>query len=121
MRIFCRTHRTSRNFCWAVFSITKLYLKSFQNPFFADGREGMVAVRLARTPEGRGQLTVEDNGLGFDPQTPTKGIGRRLISALTQQLGGESRFETAIDGGSLFTLTFPLASPETRPSATPLP
>ncbi|MBL8598467.1 MAG: ATP-binding protein [Devosia sp.] len=88
---------------------------------FADGREGMVAVRLTRTPEGRGQLTVEDNGLGFDPQTPTKGIGRRLISALTQQLGGESRFETAIDGGSLFTLTFPLASPETRPSATPLP
>jgi two-component sensor histidine kinase len=88
---------------------------------FADGREGAVTVRLVRTPEGRGQLTVEDNGLGFDPQTPTKGIGRRLIAALTQQLGGESRFETAIEGGSLFTLVFPLASPETRPSATPLP
>ena len=88
---------------------------------FADGREGAVVVRLKRTPEGRGQLTVEDNGLGFDPQTPTKGIGRRLIAALTQQLNGESRFETAIDGGSLFTLTFPLASPGTRPSASPLP
>lgn len=88
---------------------------------FADGREGVVAVRLKRTPEGRGQLTVEDNGLGFDPQTPTKGIGRRLIAALTQQLSGESRFETAINGGSLFTLIFPLASQETRPSASPLP
>jgi two-component sensor histidine kinase len=88
---------------------------------FADGRDGVLAVRLVRTDDGRGQLTVEDNGLGFDPQTPTKGIGRRLISALTQQLGGESRFETAIDCGSFFTLTFPLASPETRPSATPLP
>ena len=88
---------------------------------FADGREGAVVVRLKRTADGRGQLTVEDNGLGFDPQTPTKGIGRRLIAALTQQLNGESRFETAIDGGSLFTLTFPLASPGTRPSASPLP
>jgi two-component sensor histidine kinase len=87
---------------------------------FADGREGVVTVRLARTPEGRGQLTVEDNGLGFDPQTPTKGIGRRLIGALTQQINGESRFETAVNGGSLFTLTFPLASQETPPSATPL-
>ena len=88
---------------------------------FADGREGMVAVRLKQTPDGRGQLTVEDNGLGFDPSTPTKGIGRRLIAALTQQLKGESHFETAIDGGSMFTLTFPLASPGTRPLANPLP
>jgi two-component sensor histidine kinase len=88
---------------------------------FADGREGVLTVKLVRTPDDRGQLTVEDNGMGFDPQTPTKGIGRRLISALTQQLGGESRFETAVNGGSLFTLTFPLASQETRPSASPLP
>ena len=88
---------------------------------FGDGREGVLSVRLARLPDGRGQLTVEDNGLGFDPQTPTKGIGRRLIGALTQQVGGESRFETAVGGGSLFTLIFPLASQETRPSATPLP
>jgi two-component sensor histidine kinase len=88
---------------------------------FTDGREGMLTVRLVRTPDGRGQLTVEDNGAGFDPQAPTKGIGRRLIAALTQQLGGESRFETAINGGSFFILTFPLASQETHPSASPLP
>ncbi len=88
---------------------------------FADGREGVLAVRLARLPDGRGQLTVEDNGLGFDPQAPSKGIGRRLIGALTQQINGESRFETAVGGGSLFTLIFPLASQETPPSASPLP
>jgi two-component sensor histidine kinase len=88
---------------------------------FADGREGVLTVHLTRTEDGRGLLTVEDNGVGFDPQTPTKGIGRRLISALTQQIGGESKFETAVDGGSLFTLTFPLASPGTPPSASPSP
>ena len=88
---------------------------------FADGRQGRLTVRLVRTDDGRGKLTVEDNGLGFDPQTPTKGIGRRLIAALTQQIGGESQFETALGGGSLFTLTFPLASPKTAPSANPSP
>jgi two-component sensor histidine kinase len=86
---------------------------------FADGREGVLTVKLIRIEDGRGRLTIEDNGMGFDPQAPTKGIGRRLIAALTQQIGGESRFETALGGGSFFTLTFPLASPETRPSATP--
>lgn len=82
---------------------------------FADGRAGVVTVRLGRTPDGRGQLSVEDNGVGFDPQVPAKGIGRRLIGALTQQLNGESNFETSPGGGSLFTLTFPLAAPGTVP------
>lgn len=86
---------------------------------FADGREGVLTVRLARTPDGRGQLTVEDNGSGFDLQAPTKGIGRRLIAALTQQIGGQSSFETALGGGSLFILVFPLASPGMPPSTTP--
>ena len=75
---------------------------------FADGRAGMIAVRLVKLADGRGQLTVEDNGVGFDPAQPTKGIGRRLIAALTQQLGGESG--EVSEHGSTFTLVFPLAS-----------
>jgi two-component sensor histidine kinase len=81
---------------------------------FPDGREGVVTVQMI-SADGHGQLTVEDNGIGFDPAQPAKGIGRRLIAALTQQMGGESRFETAPGGGSLFTLTFPLAAPGTAP------
>ncbi|MEO6015417.1 MAG: histidine kinase dimerization/phosphoacceptor domain -containing protein, partial [Devosia sp.] len=88
---------------------------------FSDGRDGVVTVRLTSRDDGRGELTVEDNGVGFDPEQPVKGIGRRLIGGLTQQLRGESHFETARDGGSLFTLTFPLASPGTAPSASPSP
>jgi two-component sensor histidine kinase len=80
---------------------------------FTDGRQGALSVRLARTDDGRGELTVEDNGVGFDPQQPAKGIGRRLITALTQQIAGTSRFDTASGGGSFFTLSFPLASRET--------
>jgi two-component sensor histidine kinase len=51
---------------------------------------------------------VDDNGVGFDPDVPATGIGRRLIAALTQQLGGQSGFSAGASGGSRFTLSFPL-------------
>jgi len=75
---------------------------------FSDGREGRISVQLAHRGE-EAQLTVEDNGVGFDPDLPAKGIGRRLIKALTAQLGGESGFSNTAGGGSRFVLTFPMA------------
>jgi two-component sensor histidine kinase len=76
---------------------------------FPEGREGSITVRLGKTADGSGQLIVEDNGVGFDPAVPGKGIGQRLIRALTEQLGGLSTMEAPAGGGSRFTLTFPLA------------
>ena len=76
---------------------------------FSDGRAGLVTVTMTRDADGLGRLTVEDNGVGFDPEQPGKGIGRRLIAALTEQLGGKSSFSTRPDAGSRFVLTFPLA------------
>jgi two-component sensor histidine kinase len=76
---------------------------------FSDGRSGRIIVTLARVDEAHGRLTIEDNGIGYDPDAPAKGIGRRLISALTHQIGGESKAESVPGGGSRFTLTFPLA------------
>jgi two-component sensor histidine kinase len=75
---------------------------------FVDGREAVVTVKLVREDDKTGRLQVEDNGVGFDPDKPSKGIGRRLIVALTEQLKGQSSF-SAGDSGARFTLTFPLA------------
>lgn len=75
---------------------------------FSDGRKGVVTVSLTKRENGEGCLTVDDNGVGFDPDAPATGIGRRLVSALTQQLGGQSGFSRSSSGGSRFTLTFPL-------------
>lgn len=74
---------------------------------FADGRRGVVQLKLAKTGPDRAHLTVEDNGPGFDPSQPSKGIGRRLITALARQLGGEASY--ASPAGSRFDLSFPLA------------
>jgi two-component sensor histidine kinase len=75
---------------------------------FPDGREGVITVRLWKRGDGQAELTVEDNGVGFDPSADGRGIGRRLIAALTSQLGGVSEFESGT-GGSRFALVFPLA------------
>ena len=76
---------------------------------FPEGREGTITVRLAATDDGRGRLVVEDNGVGFDPAVPAKGIGQRLIRALTEQLGGTSEMTAGANAGSRFELVFPLA------------
>jgi two-component sensor histidine kinase len=78
---------------------------------FPDGIHGRVAIHLHRDDDtGHALLVVEDNGVGFDPDQPAKGIGRRLIAALTQQLGGDSHTGAVETGGSRFMLRFPIAS-----------
>ncbi|MEQ1770941.1 MAG: histidine kinase dimerization/phosphoacceptor domain -containing protein [Devosia sp.] len=76
---------------------------------FGDGRDGVVTVTLKAQTDGTGLLTVTDNGVGFDPEAPAKGIGRRLITGLTTQVHGKSRFTSGPGGGAQFELTFPLA------------
>ena len=68
---------------------------------FVDGRKGRIAVTLDRIDGNVGRLVIADNGVGFDPTQRGKGMGRRLIVGLTEQLRGQSSF--VMDGGSHFT------------------
>ncbi|MBN9309861.1 histidine kinase dimerization/phosphoacceptor domain -containing protein [Devosia sp.] len=72
---------------------------------FPVGRAGTVKVSLARAGDGLVRLSVEDNGVGFDPAAPGTGIGRKLVAGFAQQLGGE--VSTVSASGSTFTLVFP--------------
>jgi two-component sensor histidine kinase len=76
---------------------------------FPEGRFGIITVTLTKAGDDLGKLTIEDNGVGFDTSKPVKGIGQRLVRALTAQLAGESISTSNVGGGSTFTLTFPLA------------
>jgi two-component sensor histidine kinase len=58
-------------------------------------------------------LTVSDNGVGFDPAAGSRGIGRRLIEALTKQMGGSEKTEAA--DGAYFELRFPLTAGHESP------
>jgi two-component sensor histidine kinase len=75
---------------------------------FPAGRSGTIDVALHCTPH---QLTmsVQDSGVGVPPELDwqhTNTLGLKLISMLTEQLGGSLRLDR--EGGTTFILTVPL-------------
>ena len=52
-------------------------------------------------------LSVEDNGKGFDQNEKAKGIGLKNISHRTQALGGSFNIESQADRGAMFTVVLP--------------
>ncbi len=75
---------------------------------FPAGRAGTIDVGLNCTPH---QLTmwVRDSGVGVPPALDwqhTNTLGLKLISMLTEQLGGNLHLDR--EGGTTFTLTIPL-------------
>jgi two-component sensor histidine kinase len=76
---------------------------------FADGRAGRISVVLTALDPGQARLTISDNGVGFDPERESRGMGTRLIRGLVQQMDGQYSFESA--QGTMFVLAFPLATP----------
>jgi two-component system, sensor histidine kinase PdtaS len=54
---------------------------------FPDGRAGQVTVELSVKNEI--ELTVADNGVGHDGDDDPSGLGSRIVTLLTQQLGGK--------------------------------
>ena len=71
---------------------------------------GVVRVELERIGDGRGALTVTDDGQGYDPDTVAKTrLGLWLISGLAGQVRGD--LTTTFDTGVRCRLEFPLAAP----------
>jgi len=74
---------------------------------FPNGRHGTIRVALARTGNGKLQLSVEDDGVGmpagFDIHQ-THSLGVHLVATLAEQLGAE--LEMARDRGTFVKFTF---------------
>ncbi len=65
-------------------------------------------IRTSFRKAGAGyEMTVEDNGVGFEPPVSVSGHGLGYMSELARQLGGELRPER-LQPGSRVRLTFPL-------------
>ena len=73
---------------------------------------GRIAVRLTKAPDATLLLSVRDNGPGlpadFD-MTKSKGLGMRVVVALTKQLSGNITYYTGVDGTE-FTLSIPVSN-----------
>ncbi|WP_400768411.1 sensor histidine kinase [Methylosinus sporium] len=72
---------------------------------FPGGAHGEVQARLRRIDD-RLELTIADNGCGFDPANVTRGDGLQLMRGLARQLKGEAFFER-LPQGALVLVEFP--------------
>jgi two-component sensor histidine kinase len=73
---------------------------------FTDGRAGRISIDLVALDDARARLTISDNGVGFNPDGQSKGMGTRLIRGLAAQMEGEHSFDGG--EGTRFVLLFPL-------------
>jgi signal transduction histidine kinase len=66
------------------------------------------------------QLTVADDGRGFDPATTPNGLGSSIMRDRAAQIGASLRVDSSPGDGTSVTLTLPIASTE-RSRVTRLP
>ena len=70
---------------------------------------GCTAVEIAILVDRRGlNLSVRDNGVGFDPSIEGEGHGLTSMRRRAARVRGELRIERAAGSGSLVTLSIPL-------------
>jgi two-component sensor histidine kinase len=84
---------------------------------FPDGRTGTIEVGLRRLTVQSAQLSVVDDGVGFDPSTVKENLGLQLVRQLAGQLLGA--VEMTSQAGTAATVTFACApaAPKEVPSA----
>ena len=76
---------------------------------FPDGGAGIITVTVRDRGDGRCDLTVADNGVGFAPMPDTPAsMGMRLIRGVVSQMGGTSQFLN--DGGTRFEANLAVSS-----------
>jgi two-component sensor histidine kinase len=89
-------------------AVNELVTNAFKHAFPGD-RSGSVQVTF-REARGLGLLTVSDDGVGGAPHSGENtggGLGMRVLTALTAQLGAEL-MRADVGSGTSFTLTFAL-------------
>ncbi len=79
---------------------------------FLEGRKGRVALGLHAWPGGRVELTIADNGQGFQASVHTAGsrsLGLWLVDLLSDQIG--AALERSTEGGTRYRLVFQEVAP----------
>ncbi len=77
-----------------------------------DGKTGRVTARFARQG-GDFEMTVRDDGKGFDPAVAPNGTGSQMLTAFARQLGGGLDYLDACPG-TMIRVRFPESTPRSR-------
>lgn len=88
--------------------VTLLAVEAVTNAFrhgFRAGQSGAITLGFDITDD-RATLSVSDDGLGFDVEHNAASMGRQLMDAFAQQLGGELHITSAPGQGTLVKLVY---------------
>jgi len=93
----------------ALFTVEAL-MNIFKYAFPPSRAGGAVKVALLRRDEGKLELTIEDDGVGYVADTMKPGIGSRLLSVFARQVHGSASVISQPERGTRVELIF--AEPE---------
>ena len=96
---------------WIGIAVSELVTNAFKYAYPA-GKTGAIRVNLHKSGDSDGELVVEDDGVGFDPATPTSGtgLGAKILEAMRRGLGGQIEHDRSATGTRIL-MTFPLEKP----------
>lgn len=69
-----------------------------------------IHLRLAALP-GQAELTVHDDGIGFDPRTVTRGQGLANMESRATEIGAQLKLDSAPGRGTTLTVRLPVPHP----------
>lgn len=86
------------------------------------GASGDIRVTLRRLPQGKAELSVEDDGVGRVPGAPIKGtgLGTRIVKAMAQSMTAEIAYDD-LTPGMAARLIFPANESVQSAATTPTP
>ncbi len=91
--------------------LTLLAVEAVTNAYrhgFSVGQSGTITLHFD-VVDNRATLSVSDDGVGFDATQETGSMGRQLMDAFAQQLGGELNIATTGSGtGTVVKLVYPV-------------
>ena len=89
--------------------LTLLAVEAVTNAFrhgYSTGQSGTIVLHFD-VKDDRATLSVADDGMGFDTTQETGSMGRQLMDAFAQQLGGELSIASSA-AGTVVTLGYPV-------------
>lgn len=88
--------------------VTELVTNAFKYAY-PGAASGDIRVRLRRNAEGRAQLVIEDDGIGWRGEGEARGtgLGTRVVKAMAGSLGGEINYDSP-ERGTRILLEFPV-------------
>jgi two-component sensor histidine kinase len=98
--------------------LTLLAVEAVTNAYrhgFPAGQSGAIILHFD-VSDNQSTLSVSDDGIGFEATQETASMGRQLMDAFAQQLGGVLNIVSAPSRGTVVRLTYPRHPPEAVPN-----